>query len=458
MDKGQAYHKQMTETKIWRLVLFLGLPTTVSMLITNVYNLVDTYFVGTLGVSEQGATGILFTLQAIIQAFAFMLGHGSGTHVAKYLAEKDHKKASNFISSAFYLGFLIGIILLIFGIIFLEPFMRFLGSSDTILPHAKDYGLWVLISAPFLVTSLILNNALRYEGKAVYAMIGIAIGAVLNVFGDYIFIMVLQMGVFGAGLSTAVSQFISFIVLFAFYLRKAQTSLSFRYIRLEWRLYWEIFKAGLPSMLRQGLASISGGILNNLTKPLGDAAVAAISVVNRYSNLLMCIGMGIGQGLQPVAAYNYAVKEYKRVREGILFTTAFSTAVVAVLAIVTLIVPDFIVTMFNQDMEVRELGVVALRYAAASLFFVPLSVVTNMTFQSIRKSGIASVLSALRSGLAFIPVILVLVPLMGLGFQGIALSQPIADVITFAISLPFLLVFVKNLGKESLPAEGIRDE
>lgn len=449
MDKSAAYHSKMTTTPISKLILVLGLPTTVSMLITNVYNMVDTYFVGTLGVSQQGATGILFTLQAIIQAFAFMLGHGSGTNVAKALADKDAKTASTFVSSAFYSGLAIGGLLLLFGTLFLEPFMRALGSSDTILPYAKDYGFWVLVSAPFMIASLILNNNLRYEGKAFFAMIGIAAGAILNIGGDYLFIRVYDLGVYGAGLSTAISQFVSFCLLLLFYMRFAQTHLTFRSVSIKQpKVYWEIFKAGLPSLLRQGLASISGGILNNVTKPFGDAAVAAISVVNRYGNFVMCVGMGIGQGLQPVAAYNYASGCYGRVKKGILFTVGFSTAAVTVLSALTLIFPETIVSWFNQDERVLELGTMALRYSAISLFFTPVAVTSNMAFQSVRKSLVASILSALRSGLMFIPVIFLLVYGFDLGFQGVALSQPTADVLTFLVTLPFLIAFLIELTKK----------
>lgn len=445
MNKEEAYHKKMVGTNIAALVIRLGIPTTVSMLITNIYNLVDTYFVGTLGVAQQGATGILFTLQAIIQAFAFMLGHGSGTNAAKFLATKDNKSASTYVANAFYLGFAIGIILMAFGLIFLEPFMLLLGSSDTILPYAKEYGFWVLISGPFLVASLILNNNLRYEGKALFAMIGIAAGAFLNILGDYIFITVMGLGVYGAGMSTAISQIISFFLLLFFYLKYAQPSLHWKHVVFKFSLFVAIFKAGLPSLFRQGLTSISGGVLNNLTKPLGDAAVAAISVVNRYSNFVMCVGMGIGQGLQPVAAYNYATEHYDRVRKGVIFTVAFSTGVVLVLSIITLCMPSIIISWFNTDAEVIEKGTQALRYMSVALILTPLSMVMNMVLQAVRKSGIASFLSALRSGLAFVPVIFLLVYGFNLGFTGIALSQPVADVITFLISLPFFIWFVREL-------------
>lgn len=448
MNKSEAYHQKMVKTNVSKLILILGIPTTITMLISNIYNLVDTYYVGTLGVSQQGSIGILFTLQAIIQAFAFMLGHGSGTYAAKKLANKDIKEASIYVSTAFYVGFAIGLLLLIFGLIFIEPLVILLGSSDTILPYAKQYGMWVLISAPFMITCLVLNNILRYEGKAFFGMIGVVSGALLNIFGDFLFVDVMELGVFGAGMSTGISQIISFVILLFFYIRTAQTSLHFKYISRTKTTYINIFRGGLPSLLRQGLTSISGGVLNNLTKPFGDSAVAAISVVNRYSNFLMCIGMGIGQGLQPVAAFNYEIKQYRRVRNGTIFTALFSTAVVSILALITLMIPENIVRLFNEDSDVVRLGTLALKISAVSLIFVPLSVICNMVFQSIRKSEIASLLSTLRSGLIFIPLLYILVYGFNLEFLGIALSQPLSDLITFSISLPFIIGFVLKLNKK----------
>ena len=213
MTAADQHYEKMTKTPVSRLIVKLGIPTTVSMLITNIYNLADTYFVGSLGESPQAATGILFTLQCIIQAVAFMLGHGSGSFVSKALADKNVKEATRYASTSFFTGAAAGTLLSVFGLIFLTPFMRLLGSTETILPYARDYGMWVLIACPFMVCSLVLNNNLRYEGKAFFAMIGLTTGGILNIFGDYLLIRVLDMGVFGAGMATAVSQMISFSIL-----------------------------------------------------------------------------------------------------------------------------------------------------------------------------------------------------------------------------------------------------
>lgn len=430
----------MTRTPVSKLIVMLGIPTTVSMLITNIYNLADTYFVGTLGESQQAATGILFTLQAIIQALAFMLGHGSGTYVSKALADKDIREASTYASTAFFTGAISGALLGIFGLIFIEPLVLLLGSTETILPYAIDYGMWVLIACPFMVCSLILNNNLRYEGKAFYAMIGLTTGGILNIFGDYLFIRVIPLGVFGAGMSTAISQIVSFSILLFLYIKDAQANLSIRSVSRRAVVYVEIVKGGFPSLIRQGLSSISNGLLNNFTKPFGDAAIAAMSVVNRFSAFVMCVGLGIGQGFQPVASFNYRAREYKRVKQGLIFTTFFGFAFVGLLALVGFIFAPEIVHFFQESEAVVEIGTFALRFACIGVMGLPLSVPVNMLYQSIRRAGIASILSLLRSGALFIPVLFVGAYFFEL--RGIQAAQPIADILTGLVSIPFILTFL----------------
>ena len=442
MNTADRYYEKMTKTPVSALIIRLGIPTTISMLITGIYNLADTYFVGTLGESAQAATGILFTLQCIIQAVAFMLGHGSGTFVSKALADKDTKEATTYVSTAFFTGAVAGTVLTVVGLSILSPFMRLLGSTETILPYARKYGMWVLISCPFMICSLVLNNNLRYEGKAFYAMFGLTTGGILNIFGDWLLIQKLNMGVYGAGLSTAVSQMISFLILLILYLKMAQSTISIRAVSRKAGVYLGILRVGFPSLIRQGLTSISNGLLNNLTKPFGDAAIAAISVVNRFSSLVMCVGLGIGQGFQPVASFNYQAKKYKRVKQGLIFTTVFGFCLVALLSVIGFSFAEPIVRMFQKEASVIEIGTPALRYATVGLLFLPLSVPVNMLYQSIRKAGVASFLSILRSGAVLIPVLLVGVHFLEL--TGILLAQPVSDCITGLICLPFIIYFLKK--------------
>lgn len=450
MESTELYYKKMTETPVVKLVIRLGIPTTVSMLITSIYNMADTYFVGTLGKSAQGAIGILFTLQAIIQAVAFMLGHGSGTYVSKELANKDVNKASAYVSSAFFLGGAIGLLFTAIGLSVLSPFMKLLGSTDTILPYAKQYGMWVFISCPFMICSLILNNNLRYEGKAFYAMIGLVSGGILNMGMDFVFIRCCNLGVFGAGMATAISQVISFTILLIMYFKTAQSRISLRKVSRQIKLYLQIFKNGLPSLIRQGLNSLSSGLLNKLagsygaqiSEEMADAAIDAMTVVNRISNFVMCVGMGISQGLQPVASFNYQAKKYLRVKRALLVTLAISWGCIVILGVPVALAPRFVVSLFQHEQIVLDFATPAMLYAILGQFFVPMFIPLNMLFQSIRKSGMASFLALLRSGLLFIPLLFATTALWGL--TGIQISQPIADALTGIVSLPILIHFVKT--------------
>ncbi len=448
MDKSEAYRKKMTESSVAKIIISLGIPTTVSMLITNIYNLADTYFVGMLGKSQLAATGFIFPLQCIIQAIAFMLGHGAGTFVAKYLAQNNIKRASSYLTTSFVIGGVIGALMSISGLVFLEDLMLLLGSTSTALQYSKDYGMWILISCPFLICSLVLNNVLRYEGKAFYAMFGLSTGGIINIVGDYVLINKLGMGVYGAGLSTAVSQMISFVLLFVLYYKNSQSRIAFKYIAKEFEIYKNIFKMGLPSLIRQGLTSVSNGLLNNMLAIYNnDAAVAAMSIVQKYSSFVMCVGLGIGQGYQPFAAYNYELKEYDRVKKGTKFLLAFGTVAVGAIATLGGLFAVPILTAFPREGAVGAAGIVeigtpAMIYASIGLWFLPMSVTCNMLYQSIRKATLASVVAIMRSGAVLIPVLFIVHELAGL--DGLLMAQPISDVITGIITLPFFIMFFKK--------------
>ena len=442
MEETQAYYEKMTKAPLAKLIISLGIPTTISMLVTNIYNMVDTYFVGTLGESKQAATGILFTLQAIIQAIAFMLGQGSGSMVSKALADKDTEEASEYVSTGFFTGAVLGTVLMVVGLIFLTPFIRFLGSTETILPYARQYGICVLVMCPVVICSFVLNNNLRYEGKAFYAMIGLVSGGIINIFGDYFLIKVISLGVLGAGIATAASQFISFLILLYFYRKMAQGKISLKFISKKVQTYVTICKVGFPALIRQGLSSISSGLLNNLTRPYGDAAIAAMSVVNRFTAFVMCVGLGIGQGFQPVAAFNYQAKKYSRVKKWLIVTMVIGFGMICCLALPGFVFAEQIVYMFQKSPAVVEIGTLALRCSCVGVTFLALSVPINMLYQSTRQAAMSSFLSVLRNGLTFIPILIITTRLWGL--NGIQISQPLADVLTGLISIPFIVAFMRK--------------
>lgn len=434
----------MTETPVARLILSLGIPTTVSMLITNIYNMADSYFVSQVSLSAGGATSIVFGIMSILQAFGFMFGHGAGSNISRMLGSKHIEKASRYASTGFFWALFCGLVIMSGGLIFLEPLMRLLGSTETILPYAKDYGMWILLAAPAMTSSCVLNNILRYEGKAALAMIGLTTGGILNMALDPLFIFTFGMGISGAGLATALSQFVSFAILLSVFLRKkTQSKLSLHFMAKEFKTLGDIVITGLPSLARQGLNSVSTMVLNAQAKAFGDAAIAAMGYVGRTSSLIFSVGLGIGQGFQPVSGFNYGAKKYSRVKKGTWFTLGFGTAFIGVISAACFVFAPQIIALFRKEVVVIEIGSEALRIMCVFLLFLPISVVATMLFQSIGKSLPALILSCLQSGAIFIPLCLILPGFFGI--TGIELSQPLAYFTAALVSLPMTLAFLRRL-------------
>ena len=446
MTQSEQHYMKMTRTPISKLIVSLSVPTIISMLITNIYNLADTYFVGGIGVSASGAVGIVFTLMSIIQAIAFMLGHGSGSVISRLLAQKDAETASHYASTGFFLSLIVGLHFALIGIPLVTPLMRLLGSSETILPHAKAYAVFILAAAPMMMGSLVLNNMLRYEGKALYGMVGLTTGGILNIIGDPIFINVFGMGTAGAGLATALSQTVSFVLLLILYIRHCQSRLSLKYCFRRIRVLGDIITTGLPNLMRQGLSSISSGLLNHTAAMYGDACVSAMAITNRCQFFMFSVALGIGQGFQPVAGFNYQAKKYERVRRAFRFTLLGSLCVLVTFSVCGICFSGSLVSLFQSDYDVVRIGRIALRFSSISLMFMPFNITPNMLFQSTGHKLQAMLLALFRGGMCFIPVILVLPRLIGLA--GIQLAQPIADIMAAALSLPFAIAFFKKMPKK----------
>ena len=437
-------YRRMTRTPVSRLVVRLGIPTTVSMLVTNIYNLADTAFVGRLGTSQSGAVGIVFGFMAIIQAFAFMFGQGAGSIAARALGKMDGKRANRFASTAFFASLLVGLLITVFGMLFMDPLIRLLGSTPTILPYAREYIFFILLAAPFMSASLVMNNLMRFEGKAALSMIGLLAGAVLNIGLDPVLMFGLKLGVTGAGLSTAVSQCVSFLILlFMFVSGRSQLRLSVREISRDLRDLGNIMATGSPSLARQGLSSVSTMMLNTYAAFYGDAAVAAMSIVSRISMFIFSVGLGMGQGFQPVCAFNYGAEKYSRVKSAFWFTVALSEVLMILFGMGAFAFAGPVVSWFRSDPAVIDIGTRALRYRCLAQPILPFTTVVAMMLQSSGKRVSAFLLALFRSGLFFIPTLAVLARLWGL--SGIEWAQPVADLLSGIMIVPFLLWFLRGL-------------
>lgn len=442
--KQTNQYERMTQSPLGPLIISLSIPTIISMLVTNIYNMADTAFVGTLGNSASGAVGVVFGFMAILQSIGFMFGQGSGSMVARLLGKEDPKSASKIASTGFFAGLCMGILLMILGFLFLDPLVDILGSTETIAPYAKTYISFILCAAPLMVPSFVMNNVLRYEGHAALGMIGLLTGGILNILLDMLFIFGLQMGIAGAGLATALSQTVSFCILLSMFLSgKTQCKLSIRLVEHSFGTLANICTTGMPSLLRQALMSITTMILNHEAGIYGDEAVAAMSIASRIAMFVFSFALGIGQGFQPVSGFNYGAGKYDRVKKAFGLTCIFSEIVILVMGAFVFFNAEPLALIFREDVRVAEIAVRALRLQCVSQLLIPPCMVTEMMFQSTGHKIGAILMSSMRSGLFFIPLLIILADLRGL--NGIQEAQPLAYAVSVLPTMCFCWWFFKKV-------------
>ena len=444
MDAYEIKYREMTEPPVGKLICKLAVPCIISMLVTSFYNMADTYFVGMLkSNAATGAVGVVFSMMAIIQAVGFFFGQGSGNYISRELGKKHYEEASVMAATGFYAAIGTGLIICITGQIFLEPLAYLLGSTPTILPYTEAYLRVILLGAPWMTASLVLNNQLRFQGNAFYGMLGISGGAVLNIALDPILIFEFKMGIAGAAWATIISQFVSFCILLAGCSRSGSIRIHLSHVQLKGSYYKMIAQGGLPSLTRQGLASIAAICLNQAAGPFGDEAIAAMGVVQRITMFGSSAMIGFGQGFQPLCGFNYGAKLYSRVRQGFWF--CFRTSLIFLLAVTALLAgfAPQLVALFRDDPTVVSIGAAALRYQCITFFFLSWTVMSQMMLQTIGRTAPATFLSMARQGIFFIPLVWVLSSWLGL--TGIQITQTVADIFTMVFAIPIQLKVLKEL-------------
>ena len=449
MDEREQKYRMMNEPQVGKLICKLAVPCIISMLVTAFYNMADTYFVGMLkSNAATGAVGVVFSMMAIIQAVGFFFGQGSGNYISRELGKKNYEEASIMAATGFYSALLTGLMICIIGQIFLEPLAYLLGSTPTILPYTESYLRVILMGAPWMTASLVLNNQLRFQGSASYAMVGIVSGAILNIALDPLMIFVMDLGVAGAGWATIISQFVSFCLLYRGCSKGSNIRIRIRNVRFRMFYFGMVVRGGLPSLARQSLASVATICLNHAAQPYGDAAIAAMGVVQRITMFGASTMLGFGQGFQPVCGFNYGAGLYSRVKKGFWFCVKVSAAFLIGLSVLGSIFAPQLISLFRDDPAVIEFGSRALRFQCATFWVQSWVVMSNMMMQSMGKTVPATFLSVARQGLFFIPMVLLLPPF--LGATGIQMSQGAADLLTFFCALPVQLRVLKNIPKDTV--------
>ena len=464
--------QMMLNAPVSRVIPKLAIPTIISMLITSIYNMADTYFVSQISTSASGAVGVVFSVMGIIQAISFTIGMGSGASVSQALGAGRQEEARTLCNVGFFTALITGAVILILGNVFIEPIVGFLGATETIAPHAMAYASYIFYAAPFVMCSFVMNNHLRFQGLATYGMVGITTGGILNMFLDPIFIFDpghvlfgflklpfgLGLGTAGAAIATAISQAISFtLLLLQCNLRRDTISIHPRYFRPTKRMYWKILYIGFPSLGRQGIASVSNILLNNTVKAcvtvaLQDPAISAISIVSRFVMFINSSVIGFGQGFQPVCGFSYGAGQYSRVRKAFWFSVKVTTIILLVLGLIAFIFAEPIVTAFRaEDAEVIRIGTVALRLHLTTIPLWGFIVMGNMYTQSIGYGGRATLLSASRQGIFLIPALLILPRVLPLAEENlpyaVAAAQPVADLLSFVMAI-VIVVSILNQFKQ----------
>ena len=437
---------KMINEPVSKLIAKLAVPTVISMLVTSIYNMADTFFVSQINTQASAAVGIVFPIMSIIQACGFTLGMGAGSLVSLRLGQKRNDEANQIASTAFFTAIAIGALITLFGNIFSNQFLALVGASETILPYAHDYARYIFWGAPVMCASFVLNNVLRSEGKAFFSMIALTSGGFINITLDPFFIYGLGMGIRGAAVATIVSQTIAFVILLSWFLRgKAVCRMSIKFFRFTVDVLGKIVTTGLPSLARQSLASIATILLNTTAGAYGDSAVAAMSITTKIVMFVASIMIGIGQGFSPVSGYNYGAKRYDRVKKAYRFLVGSGMAIMTCFALVIFIFAPQIMHGFIKDEAAVAVGVVALRWQIAFIPFHPLIVGTNMLMQSTRHIKAATFLSMNRQGVYFIPAILILPRLFGL--RGVETSQAAADILSAITAIPYLIHMFRKLDR-----------
>ena len=443
-SESEAQYRRMVETPIPRLVTSIAIPTVISMLITVIYNTADTYFVSQINKSASAAVGAVYSIMAIIHALGFGLGVGAGSLISRKLGAKENDAASRYASSAFFAAITVGVVIMVLGLSVLEPFLRLLGCTDTMMPYAVPYAKYILLAAPINCATFVLNNTLRSEGFSAFAMVGITTGGILNIILDPIFIFTMGMETGGAALATMLSQIVSFSILFGFFLTgKSIVRIAPGFVSRSFGDYKLIVSTGIPTICRQGLGSLAAAAMNIQAIAYGaDAAGAAMTIANKIYTLARNITIGLGQGFQPVAGYNYGAGNKKRTWDSFLFATKVGTVICFLFAAVTALFAEPIMWWFCDDAEVARIGTEALYFFALAMPLLAFSTYVNQLYQGLGFKGIATFLASCRQGIFFLPTVF-LAPVF-LGCLGVEMAQSFADICTFLVSTPFIIRFYRR--------------
>ena len=440
--------REMLERPVQPLILSLAAPSIFANVVSTIYNLADTYFVGQMGItSASAAVGVAFVTMTVIQSVAFFFAQGTGIHMSRCLGAGKTEEASVYVNTGIAATVNIGTLIAIVGHLLLDQLCYVGGATPTILPYARTYIGIILIGAPFIASGFLMNMQLRFQGESFYSMLCMVAGAVLNTILTPIFIFPMGMGIAGSALATVISEAVSFFLLLYVMKRVGITPLGLRYVRIpNTEMARIIMNGGVPSFARQVMLGVATSLLNNAAAPFGDAAIAGIAVVQRITSVGNFFQIGIGQGFQPICGYNLGARRFDRIREAYYTAIRLAFVSVAAIGVITFVFAPQLIGIFRDDPAVVAFGTLTLRLSSITMPFTGVAMVTNFLLQTSGKMWRATFLGACRLGLVLGPVVLVLPPL--LGQLGVQIAQPTTDIITTLIAFPMAMAVLREMRKQ----------
>lgn len=447
----QAQRKNMMlYDPVSRIIPKMAIPTIIAFLINSIYSLADTYFVSSLGTNATAAVSVNGSLDQLIMMAGSLLAVGAASYISRLLGAGQDKKASQVLSTSFFIAFFLGVILMVFGNIFMTPMVRLLGATPTCEQYSIDYATYVLFAAPFMAGNFVLNQSLRSEGSATLSMIGMGFGGILNCVLDPIFIFGLDMGVAGASLATAISKLVSFaILIYPYITHRSMLKLSLRNFKPNKDIVGNVVSVGSSSMFRSGLAVVAGILLNDLAGNYSDSVLAGIGVSNRIMMFPFSIILGFGNGFQPVAGFNWGAKKYDRVIQSYRFSSIVALVGSAIMALILAVFSNQIIVLFaGADPAMQEIGSFCIRLQCIALPIHAWVAVVNMLCSGLGNAGGALLLATARQGTCMIPILFPLAHFFG--EMGVASVQAVADVLTLALAIPIIIYMTKKIKKAQI--------
>ncbi len=444
-QQQQARREMLLNEPISRVIPKMAIPTIVAFLINSIYSLADTYFVSSLGTNATAAVSVNSSLDQLIMMCGSMLAIGANSYIARLLGQGDEKKASQVLSTSFFTAGGLGLLLLIFGSIFMRPMVQLLGATPTCEQYSIEYASYVLLAAPFMATSFVMNQCLRSEGSATLSMVGMGFGGILNCVLDPIFIFGFDMGVAGASLATAISKVVSFsILIFPYITRRSLLHLSIRNVRFSKDIVSTVVSMGSSSMFRSGLSVVAAIILNDLAGNISDSVLAGIGVCTKIMMFPFSIILGFGSGFQPVAGFNWGARQYGRVEECYRFASKVALIGSIIMAAFVAIFADQIILIFaGSDPEMRAIGRWCMWSQCLALPIHGWVAVVNMLCVGLGNAKGAFLLSTARQGTCFLPILYPMAWLMGA--YGIASAQALADILTLILAIPMMIAMSRKI-------------